>query len=150
MITPTSYLYGAAVTDPCHDHSHVPAPNKGVPGHGYTPNPRGGYGTHYHMCAHAHHEMNYRKKHLGWKAYAQSDSFAPFQTVLPRRHMEGLYPGRWFAAGHYDLRVTRLSNTLCHFSTCFLGFGVLALYYVVRHTRNGWVIKNKGAVSGTD
>ena len=161
MITPTEYLFsGHPVGEARADHGHAPVPSKAGgqlhgSGHGaadghHAAHTNGRAGHPYHLCAHGHKEMNYRKKALGWKAYYQCDSFAPFQVMLPRYHVETVYPGRWFGAGHYNMKEKWWTFGIQGFATIGGGLGIGYFQYWVRMHRNGWVIKNKGAITGID
>jgi len=164
MINPTEFLYGGGGGGHGHGHeghghgSAVGAPRsteaiKIVGGH-HHPVAAGplskyrGQGNPYHLCAHGHHEMNYRKKALGWGAYKYADPFAPFSAMLPRYHVETVYPGRWFAAGHYNLREQGLKFALSTWGCIASGATIALTQYYVRMSRNGWIIRNKGAVRG--
>jgi hypothetical protein len=102
---------------------------------------------------HGHHEMNYRKKSLGWAAYSKEnmDPFAPFANKTPFRHMETSTPGLWFAAGHLGifhwgwLRWPLWSKTILYMVVPF-PFSYFA--YRFRYAKGGYVQKNVGAVFG--
>ncbi len=102
---------------------------------------------------HGHHEMNYRKTNLGWKAYNKDnmDPHAPFQTMLPFRHMETFWPAGWFAGGtipshHWGpLKWPFLNKIMIWWMSPFpIGY----VEYRVRYAKGGYTQKNMGAVFG--
>eukprot|EP00760_Papus_ankaliazontas_P005276 PhM_4_TR1247/c4_g1_i4/m.28343 len=145
MISPTSFLYGGSAVSA----APTGTPAKASPG-GAAGESRGIYKGVYKLCAHPHAEMNYRKKPLGLAGYKLADPFAPFQVSLPRRHAETPFSGMWFACGHYHPKQTYFKRCLQTFVPIFVGSIVGVAPWCTRMQRNGWIVKNKGAVSGTD
>ena len=100
---------------------------------------------------HAHHEPNFRKAPLAWKAYhhPNMDTWAPLSMREPIRHYERATPGMWFAAGHMDLRKFPTWKLLIKTNWFMLTGTFLAyLNWQRRMHLNGYVIKNQGAVDG--
>ena len=140
MISPSAYLYGetAAVVE-----------NSGRPHTARASlTPKGGPLTGFRMCATSHKEMNYRKERLGWKAYNYTDPFLPFQSKRPSRHVETIHPGSWFGAGHYNIRKSYWVMYSWLPMTGIIGGGLGYAVYMTKMMRNGWVLKNQGAVVG--
>lgn len=107
---------------------------------------------------HAHKELNYRKKALGWGAYSAKncDVFAPFANTYPARHIETKLPGMWMGAGHLRVCPEQFGWRSWKFHARFalvpmasLGLFAFMYWWRIAHL-NGWTIKNKGAVSGGD
>lgn len=148
--------HGAEVAHAAHGHGHAAHAKKLIPGSA------GYYNRSDLGWVHGHHEMNYRKKALGMKAYstkgeAHFDIWAPFANKLPYRHQETSAPGLWFAAGTpLDLwswskgvipwlRWPLMGKSLLWMGTPFL---VQAFAHNFRFTKGGSVQKNVGAVFG--
>jgi hypothetical protein len=102
---------------------------------------------------HGHHELNYRKTSLGFKAYNKDnmDIWAPFANKLPFRHMETSAPGMWFAGGtpavhHWGFLKWPLNSKVV--TTWFTAIPFAYLGYRMRWAKGGYTQKNMGAVFG--
>lgn len=100
---------------------------------------------------HFHKEANYRKKPLGFAAYSMKNMDIWGNQSMPLRHIETKMPGTWFAGGHVPLAFNyRGRMARKWFAVYGGGVGMAMLNYTWRMHKNGWELRNRGAVYGME
>ena len=103
---------------------------------------------------HFHSEANYRKTHLGWKAYAKENMDIFGQNIpYPVRHFEGKLPGMWMGGCHHNPKHWGAYNWKMARKWWLVTYGgamVPMLTFYKRMKDNGFEQKNMGAVFGMD
>ena len=104
-------------------------------------------------CFHFHSEMNYRKKHAGWRTYtkANMDVWGEVANPYPVRHAETKFPGIWMGAGHHNPKQWGWMNMFVARKWWMVTYGgacVPLLGFYKRMYDNGFEQKNMGAVFG--
>jgi hypothetical protein len=103
---------------------------------------------------HFHPEANFRKRHLGFKAYSKENMDIFGQNIpFPVRHFDTKAPGMWMGAGHHNPKQWGPCKWLGLRKWWMVSMGgtfmPMCTYYK-RMSDNGFEHKNKGAVFGMD